>query len=39
MTFLRLATGRVTWTDAAAEGHIHASGLRANLAPVLPLLS
>ena len=39
MTFLRLATGRVTWTDAATEGHIHASGLRANLAPVLPLLS
>jgi uncharacterized protein (TIGR03083 family) len=39
VTFLRLATGRVTWADAVAEGSVHASGLRANLAPVLPLLS
>lgn len=39
LTFLRLATGRVTWTDAVAGGSIHASGLRADLAPVLPLLS
>jgi hypothetical protein len=39
LTFLRLATGRTTWTDAVATGAVHASGLRANLAPVLPLLS
>jgi uncharacterized protein (TIGR03083 family) len=39
LTFLRLATGRTTWTDAVAAGAVHASGLRANLAPVLPLLS
>ena len=39
LTFLRLATGRVSWVDAVAYGAIHASGLRADLAPVLPLLS
>ena len=39
LTFLRLATGRIQWTDAVANGTVHASGLRANLAPVLPLLS
>ena len=39
LTFFRLATGRTTWTDAVAAGAVHASGLRANLAPVLPLLS
>ena len=39
LTFLRLATGRTTWTDAVAAGAVHASGLRANLVPVLPLLS
>jgi len=39
LTFLRLATGRVAWADAVVGGSIHASGVRANLAPVLPLLS
>ena len=39
LTFLRLATGRVAWADAVADGAVHASGLRADLAPVLPLLS
>jgi uncharacterized protein (TIGR03083 family) len=39
LTFLRLATGRITWTDAIAEGAVHASGLRADLSAVLPLLS
>ena len=39
LIFLRLATGRMTWADAVARGSVHASGLRANLAPVLPLLS
>jgi uncharacterized protein (TIGR03083 family) len=38
-TFLRLATGRIAWGDAVADGSVHASGLRANLALVLPLLS
>ena len=39
LTFLRLATGRIGWPDAVAAGTVRASGLRANLAPVLPLLS
>ena len=39
MTFLRLATGRTRWADTIREGRVHASGLRADLAPVLPLLS
>jgi uncharacterized protein (TIGR03083 family) len=39
VTFLRLATGRITWDAAIANGTVHASGLRANLSPALPLLS
>jgi uncharacterized protein (TIGR03083 family) len=39
LTFLRLATGRIGWADAVAAGTVRASGLRADLAPVLPLLS
>lgn len=39
LTFLRLATGRIGWADAAAAGSVHASGLRADLSAVLPLLS
>lgn len=39
ITFLRLATGRITWTDGIRDGSVHASGLRADLSPVLPLLS
>lgn len=38
-TFLRLATGRTTWAEAHDSGLIHASGLRADLSAVLPLLS
>jgi hypothetical protein len=39
LTFLRLATGRTPWTDAVANGTVRASGLRADLSAVLPLLS
>jgi uncharacterized protein (TIGR03083 family) len=39
VTFLRLATGRIAWDEAIASGTVHASGLRANLSPALPLLS
>jgi uncharacterized protein (TIGR03083 family) len=39
LTFLRLATGRIQWTEAVASGTVHASGLRADLSSVLPLLS
>ena len=37
--FLRLATGRLDWSDAVEAGHVHASGLRADLSTVLPVLS
>lgn len=39
VTFLRLATGRTAWADALGSGAVHASGLRADLSGVLPLLS
>jgi uncharacterized protein (TIGR03083 family) len=37
LTWVRLATGRVSWAEAAAE--LQASGTRADLSGVLPLLS
>jgi uncharacterized protein (TIGR03083 family) len=39
LSFLRLATGRITWDQAMADGTIRASGLRADLATALPLFS
>lgn len=39
ITFLRLATGRSTWSEAMQTGQVHASGLRADLSTVLPLMS
>ncbi len=39
VTFLRLATGRTSWSAAMSTGQVHASGLRADLSTVLPLLS
>jgi hypothetical protein len=38
VTFLRLAAGRVSWADAVRSGRVAASGLRADLTEVLPLL-
>jgi hypothetical protein len=38
LTFLRLATGRLTWPDAVAHGSVRASGSRADLSEQLPLL-
>ncbi|WP_345215441.1 sterol carrier family protein [Georgenia halophila] len=37
-TWLALATGRLTWDDAVASGGVSASGARADLSPVLPLI-
>lgn len=37
-TWLRVATGRVTWDDAIAAGDVHTSGERTELSPYLPLL-
>lgn len=36
-TWLRLATGRLTWDEAVSSGRAGASGVRADLSGVLPL--
>lgn len=36
-TWVALATGTETWTDAAAQGRIVASGTRADISDLLPL--
>lgn len=36
-TFLRLATGRLTWADALSARQVRASGTRADLSALLPL--
>jgi uncharacterized protein (TIGR03083 family) len=38
LTWVRLATGRVAWRDAVADGSVRASGERADLAGLLPLM-
>lgn len=37
LTWLRLATGRITWSEAMTAGRIRASGGRADLSPYLPI--
>lgn len=37
-TWLPLATGALSWNDGLASGRIHASGVRADLSPFLPIL-
>lgn len=37
-TWLALATGATSWADAVASGRVRASGLRADLAGVLPVV-
>jgi uncharacterized protein (TIGR03083 family) len=39
VAFLELATGRATWADAVRDGRVRASGERADLSALLPLLS
>ncbi|MGW0942872.1 sterol carrier family protein [Streptomyces sp. NPDC002623] len=39
LTWIRLATGRVTWQDAVESAKVGASGERADLAALLPLMS
>ncbi|BDZ39680.1 sterol carrier family protein [Microbacterium suwonense] len=36
-TWIALATGAQSWTDAMAAGRVSASGTRADLSPLLPL--
>lgn len=38
-TWLRLATGRLTWSEAVAAGQVNASGSRADLSGLLPLIT
>ena len=38
VTWLALATGRLTWQDALADGALHASGERCDLSAYLPLV-
>ncbi len=37
-TWLELATGSLLWTDAVADGRIDASGSRADLSAILPIV-
>ena len=37
LTWVRLATGRLTWADAVGSAAVHASGPRADLSAYLPL--
>ncbi|MFD0315955.1 maleylpyruvate isomerase family mycothiol-dependent enzyme [Streptomyces flavalbus] len=39
LTWTRLATGRLTWQDAVTDAKVSASGERADLSGLLPLLS
>ncbi|MEU6811776.1 sterol carrier family protein [Streptomyces sp. NPDC046831] len=39
LTWIRLATGRLAWREAVAEAKVSASGERADLAGLLPLLT
>ncbi|MET9884721.1 sterol carrier family protein [Streptomyces sp. NPDC006430] len=39
LTWLRLATGRTDWADALANAQVRASGERADLAALLPVMS
>ncbi|MEU6894993.1 sterol carrier family protein [Streptomyces sp. NPDC046557] len=39
LTWIRLATGRTGWADAVREAHVRASGERADLSALLPLMS
>jgi hypothetical protein len=38
MTWLLVATGRLTWADAVASGKVHASGIRTDISEYLPLI-
>ena len=38
VTWVRLAAGLLSWSDALAGGTVRASGVRADLAPYLPVL-
>lgn len=39
LTWVRLATGRLAWKEAVADARVSASGERADLGPLLPLMA
>ena len=39
LTWIRLAAGRTTWADAVQQAKVAASGERADLAALLPLMA
>lgn len=38
VTWVRLATGRLSWAEATGAGRVNASGPRADLSPYMPVL-
>jgi putative sterol carrier protein len=36
-TWVELATGRLVWADAVADGRVQVSGVRADISAYLPL--
>ena len=38
ITWMRLATGRLTWAEASGSGQVAASGVRADLSAFLPVV-
>ena len=38
LTWVRLAAGRLQWTEAVADGRVRASGERSNISALLPIL-
>lgn len=38
VTWVRLASGDLTWAEAVGSGVLHASGIRSDLSPHLPLI-
>ena len=38
LTWLRLATGKLAWSDAVRSGAVTASGIRADISDLLPLV-
>jgi hypothetical protein len=37
MTWLQLATGRLDWAQARAQGRVSASGIRTDISELLPI--
>lgn len=38
ITFVQLSAGKVSWADAYKDGRIHASGIRADISRLFPII-